>query len=260
MTGFTDFWTAFTWTVFDWLSVPGLVIPVGVSLTLVFLVAKVPAGMKPLRRLIPLLLISYLLLATPFVASLLTSGLTRFLPIQTEQSADAIVVLSRSDAVGYARYDLAIQLWQAERAPKIFVTSLGRVGYMIDRLRREALPKEILDGTVCARTTYEEAVSTAAILRPKHVESIFLVTDAPHMLRSALTFQALGFRVLPQVAPFPSEFPTLQRSFLALREYLGLISYSLLGRLPRQGATSADRLPPETPQPSDCIVEWLTPS
>ena len=257
MTELTDLWTDFTWALFDWLSVPGLVIPVCLSLTLIVLMVKVPKWMQPLRRILPLLLVSYLVLTMPLIASMLTRGLTTFLPSSPQQTADAIVVLSRSDEVGYSRYDLAIQLWQQGRAPKIFVTSLGRVGYMTDRLKRESLPKDILDGTVCARTTYEEAVSTAAILHPKQVESIFLVTDAPHLLRSTLTFRALGFSVLPRVAPFPSEFPTLQRSFLALREYLGLISYALLGRLPEQTSKSLDQLPLEISQPSECVIEWL---
>ncbi|MEO0988488.1 MAG: YdcF family protein [Cyanobacteria bacterium J06639_14] len=256
MPALTDIWTTFTWTLFHWLSEPKLFVPIGLGITLGVFVTKLPAWMKPLRRILPVLLASYFVLATPGAASLLIKGLTVILPPGTDQSVDAIVVLSRNDDLGYSRYTLALQLWRENRAPKIFVTSFGRVGYMTDRLKREALPMKILDGTACARTTYEEASSAAVLLRPQNVERIILITDPPHLLRSVLTFRAFGFEVFPQVASFHAELPAVQKSLLALREYFGLVSYAVLGRFSKQSLDKTSFAGDRT-QPSECVIKWL---
>lgn len=221
MPDFTNVWTAFTRTVFLWAASPRVIVPVLAALSALAIMPKVPVQARQLGKGMAVLLSGYLLLATPLIANGLMAGLTWRLPAYDHGFGDAAVVLSRGDELGLNRYDLAIQLWQQERVPEIFVTSMGRVDYMTNRFKQDNLTPSALNGSTCARTTYEEAVSTAALLRPRRIENIILITDTAHMWRSVLTFQRLGFKVLPYVAPYPSELSSLQRSVLALREYLG---------------------------------------
>ncbi|NER78108.1 MAG: YdcF family protein [Leptolyngbya sp. SIO1D8] len=254
----TNLWTTFTWALFDWVSSPRIFVPFCLSVIFLALVAKRPTWLRSLSKVAACLLVSYCLLATPLTASILVKGLTFSLPENDPpQSADAIVVLSRDDELGYSRYDLAIQLWQEDRSPKIFVTALGRVGYMTARFKGEGWPVSALDGTTCARTTYEEAISAAAILQPKGVERIFLITDSPHLFRAASIFRALGFTVFPQAASLPTELPTLKKSLLALREYLGFINYTILGRFREHTLEESRQLTQATIDSSDCLVDWL---
>ena len=260
MPDFTDTWTAFTRTVFLWVASPRVIVPVLAALSALAIMPKVPVQARLLGKGMAVLLSSYLLLATPLVASGLLAGLTWRLPAYDRGSGDVAVVLSRGDELGMNRYDLAIQLWGQEQVPEIFVTSMGRIGYMTNRFKQDNLPLSALHGSTCARTTYEEAVSTAALLQPRRAENIILITDAAHMWRSVLTFQRLGFKVVPYLAPYPPELSSLQRSVLALREYLGLVHYACLGRL-------AQRLHPDSAASqafvkamnlSDCTIPWLS--
>ena len=50
------------------------------------------------------------------------------------------------------------------------------------------------------------------------------------MLRSYLTFQALGFDVQHAAVPLSEKVAGIQSSMLALREYFGLLNYFFLGR------------------------------
>ena len=233
MPDFTNVWTAFTRTVFLWAASPRVIVPVLAALSTLAIMPKVPVQARLLGKSMAVLLGGYLLLATPLVANGLLAGLTWRLPAD-HVSGDAAVVLSRGEELGMNRYELAIQLWQQERAPEIFVTSMGRISYMINRFKQDNLPLSSLNGSICARTTYEEAVSTAALLHPHRAKNIILITDAAHMWRSVLTFQRLGFKVVPYLAPYTPELSNLQRSVLALREYLGLVHYAWLGRLAPQ--------------------------
>jgi len=231
MPGLTDIWTTFTWTTFDVLRMPQWVIPITLSLITVAWVGRRPLWLKGVGRLLLPLLVGYVVLSTPIAAAVLTRGLTMGLPPESDRGAEVIVVLCRGDELGLGRYDQAMQLWQAQRAPKVFVTSQERWQYMADRWRQAGLPSSALMGTTQARTTYEEARSAAALLQPAGVRSMVLMTDAPHLLRSMLTFRAQGFVVSPHRVPLPETVSSLERSLLALREYGGLVSYAVLGRL-----------------------------
>ena len=257
MQDLTDLWTSFTWSLLNGLNSPRIIIPTFLSVIFLALVTGSSRRVSLLGKTAIFLMGSYLILTMPFTASLLIRGLTLSIPIDSGKSADAIVVLTRGDELGTSRYDLAIQLWKERRAPKIFLTTRGRVGYMTNRFREEKLPRRVLDGTVCARTTYEEAVSSFSILWPKGVQKIFLITDPLHILRSSLTFQAQGFMVFPKVALLPTELSALQRSLLALREYLGLVSYAILGRFQMQEPHDLARFSHGDLTPSSCLIEWL---
>lgn len=241
-------WTQISWGLFDWLDSPRLV-----SLTVIAIIGLLMLGSMPIwrRRLIKGLtglFIVYWLVISPPAAALATGVLMHFLPPDSGQPVDAIVVLSRGRGARGDRYEQAFDLWRAERAPRLFITGRANAVYMAERLQAQRLPLDNLSGTFCARTTKDEAYSTAAILGPQGVRTILLITDPPHMLRSFLTFKGLGFSVIPHPIVLPSEVKSTTRSFLALREYPGLISYALLGRLQPKSTDVLQNPPPELVQ------------
>jgi uncharacterized SAM-binding protein YcdF (DUF218 family) len=108
---------------------------------------------------------------------------------------------------------------------------------MTQRLKRKGLPHDAVNGEPCSRTTEENARFTAALLKPDGTRRIILVTDPPHMLRSLLTFHSYGFDVIPHISPLSNQLSYHKQGFLVFREYIGLASYSVLGRFaPRDGA------------------------
>jgi uncharacterized SAM-binding protein YcdF (DUF218 family) len=91
------------------------------------------------------------------------------------------------------------------------------------------------------RTTFEDALYAAALLKPKPTERWLLVTQAMHMPRAVGCFRIAGF----QVEPYPVEFKTndthpfagfisgphaLYDLDAAAKEWLGLIGYRLMGK------------------------------
>lgn len=93
-----------------------------------------------------------------------------------------------------------------------------------------------------ARNTHENAVLTAGLLDPRPGQVFLLVTSASHMPRSVGVFRAAGFR---DIVPWPVNFRTghgwatwydapfperLGQFEWAIREWMGLIAYRLMGR------------------------------
>ena len=93
-----------------------------------------------------------------------------------------------------------------------------------------------------SRTTFEDALYSAAFLKPKPNERWLLVTSAMHMPRSVGCFRAAGF----QVEPYPVEFMTSPSSRFTLfapgsvallqfdraaKEWIGLVAYRLMNRI-----------------------------
>jgi uncharacterized SAM-binding protein YcdF (DUF218 family) len=90
-----------------------------------------------------------------------------------------------------------------------------------------------------ARNTAESAIYSAALLKEKGIDSIFLVTHAWHMPRSVMMFEREGMNVTPAPTIFVSDLvnlswlnyiPTaaaLYRTRIALYEYIGIVWYKL---------------------------------
>ncbi len=89
------------------------------------------------------------------------------------------------------------------------------------------------------RTTSEDALYSAALLKPKPSEKWLLVTSAMHMPRAVGCFRSAGFHV----EPYPVEFRTdgtfalfatgseaLRLFDIAAKEWIGLIAYWLMGK------------------------------
>lgn len=67
-----------------------------------------------------------------------------------------------------------------------------------------------------SHTTYENAKYTAQILKAEGIHSIYLVTHAFHMKRSADAFEKFGLKILPA----PTGFNSSSRNGLGLRHFL----------------------------------------
>lgn len=93
-----------------------------------------------------------------------------------------------------------------------------------------------------SRDTYENALFTRELVEPQEGETWLLVTSAFHMPRSIMLFRRAGFDVVPWPVDYRTTgedtlglsrnnvVHTLQTMGLALREWIGLVSYRVTGR------------------------------
>lgn len=93
-----------------------------------------------------------------------------------------------------------------------------------------------------SRTTFENALFTRDLLKPKPGEYWLMVTSAYHMPRAIGAFRAVGFDVEPYpvdwrtrgwvsaLVPFDAISGGLARTDVAVHEWVGLIGYWLMGR------------------------------
>ncbi|MBD1870069.1 YdcF family protein [Cyanobacteria bacterium FACHB-471] len=238
-------WIAFTKLISQW-----LMHPVRITLGLVILLGFAQLLLRRRQRRIlnltiaSLLLIYGLAIAPPSV-NLAEKVLVSLLPQDTGANADAIVILGRGSVLSPSRVELAAELWQADRAPLIFTSGMGDSPAMLKMLEEQGIPDAALDGEGCSQTTRENALFTVEALQPKGITRILLITDSPHMLRSLLTFQSVGFEVTPIPSPVPREVGRRGKATLVLREYAGLVTYGLRGRFfPPETRASLERLIP----------------
>jgi uncharacterized SAM-binding protein YcdF (DUF218 family) len=229
-TTLTGEWASLSWYIFDIVTNPAIVLPVLLTLIVLPWLMRSWRWKRQISSLGLLLLLGYGLVVSPAAIRLGNQWLLSLLPQNLEQSADAIVVLGRGPELRLDRTEAAAQLWQTGRAPLVFVSGSGDAPPMAQALTQAGLPDWAIKGESCSRTTEENAKFTAALLKPQGVQQIVLITDAPHMLRSVLTFRSFGFAVVPYPTSFPLQYQTRKQAFLILREYLGLVSYGLLGR------------------------------
>jgi uncharacterized SAM-binding protein YcdF (DUF218 family) len=113
---------------------------------------------------------------------------------------------------------------------------------LVERLADLGIDRSRITMESQSRTTAEDALYSAALLRPKPYERWLLITAAMHMPRAVGCFRIAGFRV----EPYPVEFASRGRSgalalfatgSLALiqldraaKEWIGLIAYRLMGK------------------------------
>lgn len=203
-----------------------------------FTILAVLAGFIPrrfLRRFVRSLILGlalvYLAAIYPPTINLAEKVLAKPIPRDSGQVADAVVILGRGSELATARVDIAATLWREQRARLIFTSGVWDAPHMLKMLQNRGIPEQFLKGEGCSRTTYENAKFTAEALKPQGVQRILLVTDAPHMLRSILTFQSFGFSVIPIPSSGLTGLSRSRRATLVAREYLGLASYGAMGRL-----------------------------
>jgi uncharacterized SAM-binding protein YcdF (DUF218 family) len=149
------------------------------------------------------------------------------------------------------RYTEAVAL--ARRLPEARLVFSGGSGALLEASAPEAetaarlfealgVPRERITLERASRDTYENALFTARILKPKAGEHWLLVTSAWHMPRAMGCFRRAGFTVEAWPVDYrtpgrlqPLRFHTsvpegLRRIDFVVREYAGLVIYYLTGR------------------------------
>lgn len=229
------YWPKLTWKLYYWFINPK---KVTLMLLVIAAVAMIASKPKYRRRMISAclaLMTAYWFLLSPLFSAPATALLSSFVPADTGESADAVVVLARAGRLQGDRYGKALDMVAAGRSSNLLIMGRAQgaeVLKAIDNDERNLSPNMI--SAVCVRTTKQEAESAAAALGSRGLKKIVLITDTPHMLRAWLTFKGLGFTVMPHVEPLPADVSNRERSLLAIREYLGLVSYGVLGRFQGQ--------------------------
>ncbi len=123
-------------------------------------------------------------------------------------------------------------LLSSDSAAPFVATFLTAAGVAPDRI--------VLEGK--SRNTYENALYMRALVDPEPGERWLLVTSAWHMPRAIGAFRRAGFDVIPWptdyrtrgsadlLQPFDKMTEGLRRTDMAVREWIGLAAYWLLGR------------------------------
>jgi uncharacterized SAM-binding protein YcdF (DUF218 family) len=224
---FTGFPLFLDWGQFDWLKIPLLLVLILLAFFGVYWIIRRSRWKRHLSGSKGILLLTGFTATLLILLAVADKGLVVFVPPDSGAKVDAIVVLGRGTEFGKPRIEVVTQLWQAKRAPLIFVSGTYDAPRMLQRLQEKGIPQRSLDGEDCSLTTPENALFTAAILQPRGMRRILLVTDGPHMWRSLLDLRDRGFTVIPHISPLPSNMAFMDKTFLTFREYLFLISSSV---------------------------------
>ncbi|PSN11657.1 hypothetical protein C7271_24365 [filamentous cyanobacterium CCP5] len=227
------YWPKLTWKLYYWFMDPQ---KVTLALLVVAVVAMVLSKPRFRRKMVAAclaLIAGYLFLLSPLFSVPATALLSSFVPTDTGEPADAIVVLARTGRIQGDRYGTALDMVAAGRSSNLLIMGRAQAAEVVKASDERNLAPNMISA-VCVRTTKQEAESAAAALGTRGLNKIVLITDTPHMLRAWLTFKGLGFTVMPHVEPLPADVGIRERSLLAIREYLGLVSYGVLGRFQGQ--------------------------
>lgn len=149
----------------------------------------------------------------------------------TGKPADAIVVLGRGPKYVEYRTAAAVKLWQAGRAPHVFISGITDAPIIFDLAQEMGIPQNKLSGEACSRSTWENAfyskmlISDAASSKDK--QRILLVTDNLHIARATIVFRSLDFEVIPY--PVGIKFSMWRKH--VFREFFALMYYGKVKRL-----------------------------
>ena len=182
-----------------------------------------------------------LILFTP-----LANWLTHPLLVEPDlRHADAIVILSGgvypNHQLTYATFEREVYgviLWRKGFGDKIILNAATkRESQAMMRLARDlGVPEEALVMSSEAANTFENALTTAEVMKEKGWERALIVTSATHMLRAKLTFEKAGILTYP--APnisnedyFTSPGDRWNLASALWHEYLGLLYYRFKGRI-----------------------------
>jgi uncharacterized SAM-binding protein YcdF (DUF218 family) len=161
------------------------------------------------------------------------------------EAADAIVVLGSGVRPGGELTDASLRralygvvLYRRGLAPVIVLSGpANRAGIVEARVRADlartlGVPATAIVTLEEARTTREEARDTAAVLRPRGLLRVLVVSDSLHLVRGVGVFEQAGFVAL--AAPVDEVFQSddkpedrLQLARNALREVVARVYYRL---------------------------------
>jgi uncharacterized SAM-binding protein YcdF (DUF218 family) len=195
--------------------------------------------------------------ATPAMSSFLLHQVEAGLPRDADlRQAQAIVVLGGGERLGNGgdipdrldwpsleRVVYAAAAYRRLRLPVVVSGGRDARGHQSEgALMRAALEQEF-DVPVAwnedgSRTTWENAVDVARLLRPAGLTRVVLVTDAWHLPRALWAFEEAGLEPLPWPAPrdalqldrprdYVPDLHALCDSFAALHELIGGVYYRL---------------------------------
>jgi uncharacterized SAM-binding protein YcdF (DUF218 family) len=197
---------------------------------------------------------------TPFVSEKLLSAVENLTPPATPdalEKAQAIAVLSGDiyhgklggmpDDVGLLTLDrlrLAATLYRARPLPILVTGTIeGNSPVSAAALMAETLVRDYGIKTTWieskAENTFENGALSAELLKADNLTNVIVVTQAWHMPRAVWTFEHAGIHAIPAPAArtyvgpgidWPDLLPdysSFTRSFFALHEGLGLLSYRL---------------------------------
>jgi uncharacterized SAM-binding protein YcdF (DUF218 family) len=243
-------WHVFKDVISDWFMAPALILlPLAAIAGLAWLIPR-RRWKRLLMGLGSIVLVIYFTATSSLTIAVASKGLVAFLPEDSGETVDAIVVLGRGAQFRPSRVEVAAQLWKAHRAPLIFASGSGDASQLVELFKAQGIENQALAYEECSRTTEENAQFTATVLKPQGVKRILLVTDPPHMLRSLLTFRHFGFTVIPRPSPLPPDLAPRKKTQMVFYEYLGLVSYGLQGRFFR----------PSLPEATNLQQAWSSPT
>jgi uncharacterized SAM-binding protein YcdF (DUF218 family) len=177
---------------------------------------------------------------TPIGAALLLPLEHRFVafsPLDSQAPPDGIIVLGGSN---YAGIDAVPAL--SRDYPEARIIFSGFSATALDRFARLGGDPARVYVESRPRTTSEDALYSAALLKPKPGERWLLVTLASHMPRAVGCFRVAGFEVEPYPVGFRTRGPshsfaldaTGSAAFfqldVAAKEWIGLLAYGLMGK------------------------------
>ena len=228
--------------------------------------AVVLVGLARLRRckgaLLPTLgAVALLLLAWPPAAWVLSRPLEARYPLRPPQpeGAQAIVVLSSSvdpprierpyplpSEDTYHRCEFAAWLFQQTKTLPVLASggngSRNQPAYsetMRQLLQRAGVPESMIWTEEQSRSTHENAVESAKILRQHGIGKIALIIDAQSMPRAEASFRKQGIEVIPAPNSFvefahrPNDlvpgWKAIRENETTLHEVFGLLWYWLRG-------------------------------
>lgn len=160
--------------------------------------------------------------------------------------SDAIVVLgasvSRSGMLSLEsqrRTNRGIELYQRGLAPLVVFLGGGGSGgpseaeVRAEQARLHGIPDSAILTDTRANTTREEAIRMRALLGPRGVRSVLVVTNSGHLARACPLFQRAGFRVhaAPSDTFGDAEDPESRLALMrvVVTEALGWLYYRLAG-------------------------------
>ena len=178
----------------------------------------------------------------------------------TDHDVQAIVVLSSSvfpptpprptAIVGsdtYERCKYAAWLFTHWKQVPVLASgggSRGTPAYSVtmgEALAAEGVPATMIWTEQESKSTYENAVNSAAILRQRGIHKIVLVTEAYHMRRSEGVFRKQGIEVVPAACGFRSpevrwrdmlpSWEAISWNEDSMHEVIALVWYKLNGRI-----------------------------
>ncbi|MBZ5629387.1 MAG: YdcF family protein [Acidobacteriia bacterium] len=220
-------------------------------------------GRKPAALVV--IAITMFFVSWPPLACVVVAALERPYPARELGRADAqaIVVLASTvyppypplptSRLGYDTYERCqYAAWLFKNWRPLPILASGEEGELDPRqappytmpmsraLVREGVPEAMIWVESQSRSTHENAVHSARVLRSKGIEKIVLVTDAYHMRRAEKSFRKAGLQVIPAACAHRAfHIITLDRLLPgweaiawnedSLHEIVGLLWYRLRG-------------------------------